>query len=197
MTDLAQRHQTAPVLGDILRVKNLSDTHTISMAWDSRQYAVPPGGEGFIPFEAVKLYFGDPRSTEKIQSLHTETGVVSFIPDRATEVRRLNTLYGAPFGDESIVRGDVPSAEIHTLEGERITTVIEDPAGESTAPFQPTVSDNASLMAMIQRQQQHIELLMQKVGMGDAPREDEAPRDATPQIDGPPIHDAPPEDDGQ
>src|SRR5271154_5737592 len=85
-------------LAETMRVLN-KGSQTLRLRWDSRTYDIAPGKDSYMPFDCVKLYFGDPRCTALMQSVTDTRGLVSFVGDRATEVRRLRLLYNAPFGE--------------------------------------------------------------------------------------------------
>src|SRR5215469_11012279 len=72
-----------PELGETLRVVNIG-VETVRFAWNSRQYVIHPGNSEYMPFDAVKVYVGDPRSTNIVRTLKDSIGIISFLPDRAT-----------------------------------------------------------------------------------------------------------------
>jgi hypothetical protein len=156
-----------PELGETLRVVNLSTRDTYRFAWNSRQYVLAPGASEFMPFDAVKVYTGDPRATNNVRTSRDSIGIVSFLPDRATEVRRLRLLYAAPFGEymrasdvggifvnsnpdepnESLATRfawegvRIPQVEVYNIRGERIYTVLDDPEGAMSIPVSFTRHD--------------------------------------------------------
>lgn len=150
-------------IGDIVRVVNNGD-QPFTIGWDSRQYRLEPGKDTFVPFEACCLWFGDPRSTNSIQSAKNQHGIVSFIPDRDSEIRRLRVKYGNIGGDERFV-DPAPDVTIYDLTGEQIVTVLDDPSGDSITVAQPTVVDQSNLIATIERQQAQINLLLENLGL--------------------------------
>lgn len=151
-------------LGDWVRVRNVGD-EPVKVQWDSRVYKVPVNGETFMPFEAAKLWFGDPRSGGNVASHRDVMGMVSWIPDRATEVRRLRALYDNQFGDERVIANH-PHVEVYTQQGDRVYTVLDDPDGERTSPAVQSIMDHASLLDQVRRQQATIDLLVQQAGIG-------------------------------
>lgn len=158
-------------IGDIVRVVNKGDA-PFTIGWDSRQYKLEPGADSFVPFEAACLWFGDPRSTNSIQSATNQHGLVSFIPDRDSEVRRLRVKYGNIGGDERFI-DPAPDVEVYDLSGEVIVTVLNDPEGENVTLAAPTVVDQSNLMATIQRQQAQIDLLLAQFGLQKKDEEEE------------------------
>lgn len=164
---------TTVQLGDIVKVVNHGN-RPIKLKWDSREYPIAPRTEEFVPFEAAKLYFGDPRSTKNVQSVRDDRGVVGFVSDRATEVRRLRLLWDHKFGE--YIPGEVnafqseliPRVEVFDLKGNKISTVLEDPEGNDISPSTQTQREANDTMSVIKRQGELIEILMQRLGMGPA-----------------------------
>lgn len=183
-----------PELGETLRVVNVSPSDTYRFAWNSRQYVIPPSGQEYMPFDAVKVYTGDPRATNVVRTSRDSIGIVSFLPDRATEVRRLRLLYAAPFGEymrASDVGGifvnsqpdisnetlatrfawegvRIPQVEVFNIRGEKIWTVLDDPEGTMTIPIQVTRRDLPSadhLHTLIQQQATIIDALSARLGI--------------------------------
>jgi hypothetical protein len=167
-------------LGNVLEVVR-DEEKPLNLAWDSRVYTCEVGKEAFVPFEAMWLAFGDPRSGSNVASIRDAAGNVMFVSDRATEVRRLRSLYDNQFGDETEILY-APEADITDLEGEEIITVLKDPFGEHTTPIVQTPYDRDQLLAQLKRQQQMIETLAQAQGidLGDpATSTEPAPEEPT------------------
>lgn len=181
---------SAPVVGvgDLVRVKNLGNPDNIladgshgryygdiTLTWNSRDYRCPVGQEVIVPFEAVKVALGDPRAVESIASQRDAFGIVSWIPDRASEIRRLRAVYDNQTGTEDeVLPGSHPLVEVYDLEGNRIPTVLDDPTGESVIESRPTVADSNDLIEMVRRQQRTIDMLVEKQGI----TQDDLPNDS-------------------
>lgn len=159
-------------VGDILKVENVG-TRIFRGMWDQVDYVIAPFGEDFMPFEAVKLFFGDPRSTDKVRSIHDVRGIVGFLPDRPAEVRRLRLLYDHGFGDYTGKEGPdvvwdpdkIPQVRVTTLKGDRVFTVLDDPVGSTVLPATTTVSQDAELRDVVRQQGQLIRSLMDRIGV--------------------------------
>lgn len=162
MTDTAT--QPLPLdIGDYVQVTNKGSKPLVLM-YDSRTHVIEPGATRPIPFECSNVYFGDPRATSMMAAKRDNVGRVQFIPDRATEVRRLRTLYDNQSGAETEVL-DYPPVEIRDYDGNLITTVLEDPAGDSVTAASVTIDENEQLRQMLARQQQTIDMLAQRLGI--------------------------------
>lgn len=172
-------------VGTILKVTNTGD-RIFRGQWDQVDYVIPPGGADFMPFEAMKCFFGDPRSTDSVRSMKDHRGIVSFIPDRSEEVRRLRLLYSHGFGDftgkeprEQIwEENKIPHVKVETLQEQRVFTVIDDPAGSSVLPSISTQADDQRLREIVEQQGQLIRSLMDRIGMnslGDLANPETAP----------------------
>jgi hypothetical protein len=148
--------------GDTIEVNR--DENPFTIAWDSRAYVLEMGKETYVPFEAMMVAFGDPRSSGAMATVRDIAGNVMFILDRPTEVRRLRALYDNQFGDETeILYG--PEATIEDVDGNEILSVLNDPTGESVTPVQQTVLDRDQLLNQLARQQRMIETLAQAQGI--------------------------------
>lgn len=212
----AQPYQPGPMpeLGETLRVVSMEETVTLRFDWNSRPYVIPPGGEAYMPFDAVKLYTGDPRSAGRIATTRDSIGIVSFLADRATEVRRLRLLYAAPFGEYmsgqdlgGIFLPDVasrsefqvasawknvriPKVAVYNIAGQQIITVLDDPAGTLSIPVSVTAAQmdqQTQYMGIIEGQRRLIEVMADRLGIDP----NSPALDNTPDL----LNENPPEDD--
>lgn len=183
---------------DIFRVVNRGDA-PLRIAWNQVDYVLQPSEDTFVPAAACFCWFGDPRAATNVKSTTDPSGRVSWIPDRPTEVRRLRIKYSSPLvGDETNFDGvAIPDVEVYTVNGERITTVLQDPQGSTVIPASTTVQSDAELRALVAKQQRELESMRRHLNM-DAPsaqNESEIPADdGTPQL----VHSAgsvPPDDE--
>lgn len=155
--------------GDIVRIVN-KDTRPVTITSGGRSYTLPVGKETAIPFDAMTLWFGDPRADKDMKAYRDEQGIATWIPDRASEVRRLRIKWGIHFGDASVVydlnaETQPPLVEIYDLAGERIYSVIDDPLGENVVESRQSVAEQNDLLATIQRQQRQIDQLLEAAGL--------------------------------
>lgn len=160
-TSIPEAPATPLAPGDFVQLRNVGP-HPLLFLWDSKKYRLDPGQQMPVPFELAKLYLGDPRSGPSMASIRDFRGIVHWIPDRASEIRRLRCLYDNQTGDESTVVG-FPQVRVFDLEGKPVITVLDDPSGETTTPVNQSVADNNEIMAIIQRQQATIDMLLQRL----------------------------------
>lgn len=204
-------------LTDQVSVRNLNHTlpedhwqynKPVVLQWNSRTWTVPVGGETHgIPFEVIKKDFGDPRSTDRVIAVRENPNAMpEFIPDRMTEVRRLQQLYQSTVirfreyvpGDRSFLEEGItdraPKVEVYTLAGDRIYTVLDDPYGDRVIAAVPTRSDRDALAQQLATQselmakmQREVEQLREQLGVAtvaalptDAPPDNPAFADPRP-----------------
>lgn len=150
-----------PVSGDIVRVTNRSDV-PMAKAFNGKSYVLHPDKETAVPFDAICLWFGDPRSDDLIRNRMNDRGIVTYIPDRASEVRRLRLYWGLPFGDETSFEGGwTPTVDVFTLEGAPLPIVLNDPSGTSITPVTQTAGERDELTNMVLKLQRELAAMQQ------------------------------------
>jgi hypothetical protein len=129
---------------DLLGVKNLGD-EDIHWKVDGQAVNIPKGKAKTVPFDAVRIHLGDPRSGEASRVV-TDGRERVRLPSRSDEYARLMTLYGA--GVRQLVANQAgapitltledvaPKCEVTTIDGEKVDTVVSDPTGENPAPVE-------------------------------------------------------------
>lgn len=129
------------VIGDLILVTN-ADIRAWSFDYDRRSYTMQPGQSVHMPFEAVCVYFGDPRSTGEVAHTTDQQGRDGFVPDRLSEVRRLRQLWQpSDMTPREILPNDpylliegvsdrAPKVTLYTLEGVQLFSVLDDPLGD-------------------------------------------------------------------
>lgn len=114
------------------------ETNPKTYMFAGRRYLLKPDEKVPVPFEAASLWFGDPRAAQDIISVRDpDTDVVSWVPDRDSEMRRLTVRYG---GDGNT---RFPEVEVQDLDGNVLHSVLEDPEGEYVLPTVTTLSESA------------------------------------------------------
>lgn len=163
-----------------LVVHNKSDVQ-VTLGWNNHFVTIPPGQSRTATFDAVANFFGDPRAVDDMHSEVNDAGVRSWIPDRKSEVRRLQCKWGNNFGmDESKIFA--PEVEVTTLEGERIWTVVEDPEGVHVNPKLIAIENQQDLETQINRMQKQLDTLLnlRESGIDTPPDNGEIPEDSAP-----------------
>lgn len=112
-------------------------------------YAILPGKEVIIPWEAALTWLGDPR-------LRDDEDRALF--ERTDELHRILVRLGAhvdsdapPMTDEQRIEAARPLVEISDVDGERIIMLSEDPTGESSLPARFTRGDQDDLRGELDR----------------------------------------------
>lgn len=147
--------------GDTFRITNVGTT-TYTFVWNRRTWVLQPNQSDFIPFDVVRLYFGDPRSIIGTSRQFQDSKGIGDIPKREDEIRRLAILYGLYEDRVYDVPSKAPLCEIVTAAGDKLVLPINDPTGH-TIPNQTNAIDINNiddLGALIAQQQQQINDLM-------------------------------------
>lgn len=112
---------------DILRVENIDDV-TWEFRWDRRRYPIKPGDVGFVPFPAVVMKMGDPRSQEgEMVRFNTDDGQRGVIFTRHEEFCRLFAHYGVEQENLDELLDFAPRMKIETMQGEPVIFPVQQP----------------------------------------------------------------------
>jgi len=116
-------HEGPFLLGrDILKVTNI-DNVTWEFQWDRRRYLIRPGETGFVPFPALVLKLGDPRSVDgEISRFTTEDGQEGMIPTRFDSLASLYAHYGIENYNLTELVEFAPKVEVRTMEDDILVT---------------------------------------------------------------------------
>jgi hypothetical protein len=92
--------------GDIFRLRNDSETEelVIPATQTYKAYRIPPGKTGLVPFEPIRVWWGDPRCKPQVMTRFRDSSIRigeprGFINTREDELRRLGVLYGSYASD--------------------------------------------------------------------------------------------------
>jgi hypothetical protein len=100
--------------------------------WDGVDYlgGMQAGESRFVPFDVIRVYFGDPRSIVSAgQRFEDRKGKVGDIAPRPEEIRRLSVLYGLYSTDAQRLSDVVPDVSITTADNTEVFTPAADPNG--------------------------------------------------------------------
>jgi hypothetical protein len=112
---------------DILRVENIDDV-TWEFKWDRRTYPIRPGEVGFVPFPAVVLKMGDPRSEiDSMVKYNTADGQRGVVFTRYEELCRLFAHYGIEQENINELVDFAPRIKVETMQGEPVTFPAQNP----------------------------------------------------------------------
>jgi hypothetical protein len=142
--------------GDIFRLRNDSKDRdlVIPATLTYKQYVVPPGKTALVPFEVIRVWWGDPRCRPQVYTRFRDSGIPNGQPagvvnKREEEIRRLGVLYGsyctdvdtllspdydrgsAHYGEPKVVPHPV---SIQTENGDPVIPACFDRSGENVYP---------------------------------------------------------------
>lgn len=156
-------------------VENPTDVD-VRWQYGKQVYMIPAHATMYVPYFAMVLYMGDPRSVDIDASRRYRT----------EEYARLRGKYGA-YQDDELWEQNRPKLTCRTLEGEPITTVVDDPFGKDLTAVSESVTQREFLeqqiaqMAETQRRMQS-ELELQKQQLAARLDADLSPEDLDHQI---------------
>lgn len=150
----------------LLTVRNNSDNVIYHFGANSQRWLIKPGELKYIPFEAVILVMGDPRSgPEPIRLVPEGGGIPTFIPSRRDEIKRLSTKHGAYTDDvdapaaptekgnppEPSLRQRMPNVTVTNMDesDEPIVFPVDDPFCTTYTPMEIDQSQVALLTRQI------------------------------------------------
>ena len=113
---------------DLVTVTNDDDV-TWDFMWDRKRYLVKPGDHAHIPFPAVVMKMGDPRSMPNQRVRFTDhTGRHGFVQERHEELRRLMARYGVRQESVEDLMAFAPKITVRTVDtGQLVTFPVQDP----------------------------------------------------------------------
>ena len=105
---------------DILKVTNI-DTVDWEFAWDRRKYLIRKGETGFVPFPAVVIKMGDPRSVPNVVTrFSSDDGQRGIISTRHDSLITLFAHYGIGNEDIAELVDFAPKLEVRTMADDMI-----------------------------------------------------------------------------
>ena len=131
--------------GDIFRLRNDSkdETLVIPASLTYKQYTIPPGKTALVPFEPIRVWWGDPRCKPEIMTRFRDSSIPNgaprgFINKREDEIRRLGVLYGSYASDiDSLLDPEFQRGSPHFGEPKRVPhpVSIQTESGEKIVPL--------------------------------------------------------------
>jgi hypothetical protein len=154
--------------------------------WDGVDHlgGMQAGEDRFVPFDVVRVYFGDPRSIMTAgQRFEDRKGNVGDIAPRPEETRRLGVLYGLYDSDAAKVRDIVPMVKISTAAGEEIVCPATDPEGLHVYGHIADKSENYDLATTIETLKMQVRMLEEAQKANERKGDDNSGGDV--EVDGP------------
>jgi hypothetical protein len=107
---------------DILKVTNI-DGVPWEFRWDRRRYLVKPKATGYVPFPAVSMMMGDPRSVRgSVTRFNTDDGQRGIIADRSDVFTSLFAFYGIENEKMEDLVDFAPKLEVRTMAEDILVT---------------------------------------------------------------------------
>lgn len=134
--------------------------------WDGVDYlgGMEAGDERFVPFDIVRVYFGDPRSImHSGQRFETRRGDPGDIAPRQEETRRLSVLYGLYSTDNHKLDTVVPDVYITNSEGDPIFCPAVDPEGLHVYGHVTETSESYDLATQLEQMKMQTRLLEERI----------------------------------
>lgn len=85
--------------GDTFRLRNDHATETLTIDFGRRKYVVEPGKTALVPFELIRVWWGDPRARTGQYTKFSDSKESGYINKREAEIARLGVLYGSYVAD--------------------------------------------------------------------------------------------------
>jgi hypothetical protein len=132
----------------------------LRFTYNRRTWIIPAGEHRVVPFDVVRLYFGDPRSVVGTQQKYQDSdGNNGDIPKREAEIRRLCVFYGLYAGNEAKLP-DHPSVQfvkIQTVDQTEIFCPAVDPDGQISYAHREADDTLQNRDSMLRLMQQRLE----------------------------------------
>lgn len=181
---------------DSLLVTN-ETTESFQRRYAGRLYGFPPGVAVHVPFEVVRLHWGDPRSGVAKTTAVSEDGREKIqINSRSDERQRLEVMYGV---NAEILRRQIegramgrempqvtlqqiaPKVSVMTVDGTPVDTVVSDPTGQNPVALPVDLSTPDALNARVAQMQQQLDSLMAQAAAATThPDDADVPEDRPP-----------------
>lgn len=134
----------------MVRIRN-DDTEPFQQKYAGTRYNLVPNAETFIPWEAMCLWFGHPFAVDVPGDKRKRY--------RTDELRRLYVKYGV-YENHHEAKDRFPKISVWDItNGNKITTVVDDPEGKDLNPAAISQADNEGLQAQIKAMQEQMAMM--------------------------------------
>jgi len=133
--------------------------------WDGTDYlgGLEEGEAKLVPFDVVRVYFGDPRSVSgTFGRTESKKGVIGDIPPREQELRRLAVLYGLYDTHIEWLDRAVPNVTITTADDTEVICPASDPDGKHIYGYAHESAEVHDVATQLSKMREQIKLLEQQ-----------------------------------
>ena len=85
--------------GETFRLRNDHPTDDLVVTHGKRKYSIGPGKTGLVPFEVIRVWWGDPRSRPNVFTKFSDSLEAGHVNKREAEIARLGVMYGSYVAD--------------------------------------------------------------------------------------------------
>lgn len=140
---------------ETLRVVNVGDR--VFEGWFNRHlYRIDPGAAVFVPRGFVNIYLGDWELDDQMGRVYK----------RREDWERLQLRYS--YTDPKQWEASVPRMEVFDLDGNKLTTILEDPEGVSVNVHETTIAEHETLQGEVTRLRNQLDNVMQLLNRQEA-----------------------------
>lgn len=132
--------------------------------WDGEDYlgGLEPGQAKLVPFDLVRVFFGDPRSVPGVQGRTEDKNGVGDIAPREHEIRRLATLYGLYDVSSDQLSAAVPDVTITTGDDVEVICPATDPEGKHSYGYERDTAEVHDVATQLAKMREQIKMLETK-----------------------------------
>ena len=182
--------------GDTFRLRNDHPSEPLELVHGKRRFTIQPGKSALVPFELIRIWWGDPRARPDQFTKFSDSKESGYINKREAEIMRLGVLYGSYVADVVSLNdpnwpvqdpqyGVVPKrtpwpVTIHNESGQEIVPCGLDLSGDAIYPGISDDSENLDDQVMYrQHLERELDAIKEKLnGMTGAGQHDDAEVDA-------------------
>jgi hypothetical protein len=122
--------------GEVFRLRNDSETETLKLSLGRRTWTIEPGSTALVPFEVIRVHWGDPRSRTGVYGKFSDSLEKGWINKREDEIKRLGVMYGSYANDvATLLEPEWPTHDVHY----GTPKVVPHPVSVQTERGQPVI----------------------------------------------------------
>lgn len=132
--------------------------------WDGEDYlgGLEAGQTKLVPFDLVRVFFGDPRSVPGVQGRTEDKNGIGDIAPREHEIRRLATLYGLYDVNATLLADAIPDVTITTGDDIEIICPAVDPEGKHSYGYERDTAEVHDVATQLSKMREQIKMLEQQ-----------------------------------